>query len=338
MRATSIKLATRNGRRARRITATQVLQLASNAWESGQREHMERALEWGLKKWPMHPVLWTLWAESELLAGRWSAQMWRAWNQCRWHQASATVRQDYVELRRKWPEWDGSEQDMAGVPIFLWKEGGDGDYVLYSRYAALLEDLGAEVVWHEREGLFPGWQAGKLSVACFVPLQSLPGCFGTTPETIPPPLTPERLGWPAWRGSGERVKRVVCRWTGNPEQGHDAFRSIYRERPRWADEDMPGVEWVTLPNVGSWRPTLEALAQIDLVITVDTALFHVAATLGVPTWLLLSDCHYPVYGWQGEMLAHWYPRGNVRIFTQHANGEWEGTLADVRRALEEQVA
>jgi hypothetical protein len=320
------------GRAARRITATNVLQLASNAWESGDRDGMERALAWGLARWPAHPVLRTLWAESELLAGRWEPEMWRAWNTCRWMHASETVRADYLNLRRLWPEWDGTERDLSGVKMFLWKEGGVGDYVLYSRYAALLEAMGAEVVWHAFPGLFDGWESGQLSVACFVPLQSLPGAFGTTIPTIPPPCL-SRLGWPAWRGSGRAQRRVVCRWTGNPEQGHDAFRSITRDRPDWANEDIPGVEWVQLPNAGSWRPTLEALAAVDLVITVDTALFHVAATMGIPTWLLLADCHYPVYGWDGEALKEWYPAGNVRVFRQHAPGDWAGCIADVHQAL-----
>src|SRR2546430_2041968 len=90
---------------------------------------------------------------------------------------------------------------------------------------ALYANGRAQVVWQRRADLMPGWDNGKLSVACFACLQSLPGLMGVTPDTIPSPASflfpkPDGQRWPP--------RRIACAWEGNPNMPNDVHRSIYK--------------------------------------------------------------------------------------------------------------
>jgi hypothetical protein len=142
------------------------------------------------------------------------------------------------------------------------------------------------------------------------------------------------------------IRVGVC-WAGAAGNAYHARRSIPLPsiRSLW---NMEGVTWFSLQKESTAGPPLVELpardtlddtaafiAELDLVVTVDTSIAHLAGALAAPTWVLLP--HAADWRWQ---LAHdrtpWYP--TMRLFRQHAPGDWLGVLHDVRAALRERTA
>jgi len=192
-----------------------------------------------------------------------------------------------------------------------------------------------------------------------LPVMSLPGRFGLDAEGVREPvpyldLDPAAVG--RWRarlggvaGSG-RAPRVGLVWAGSPAYGRDATRSIPL-RDLGPLFGVPGVRWFGLqfgrgreemppggisgltdlaPEVEAFEEMAAAIAALDLVVTVDTAVGHLAGALGVPVWLMLPSVpHWP---WMlGRDDTVWYPA--TRLFRQPAPGDWGAVIAAVARAL-----
>lgn len=187
-----------------------------------------------------------------------------------------------------------------------------------------------------------------------IPLLSLPGLFGTTLDTVPSPpaLTvdpDESRQWAARLGplSGLKVGLV---WAGNPDHrgdrqrsmalsqlaplvGADDVRFVSLQKGRNAEIHDRGFP-LDLIELGSqfsdFTATAAAIANLDLVISVDTAVAHLAATLGKPTWVLLPFS--PDWRWLlGREDSPWYP--NARLFRQARRGDWDGVMHAVAQAL-----
>jgi hypothetical protein len=148
--------------------------------------------------------------------------------------------------------------------------------------------------------------------------------------------------------------RVGLAWSGDPSQDDDHHRSLAPGKlaPLLC---VPGVHFVSLqvePR-GPLPPVLAAagvsdftaeitnfadsaalLAELDLVITVDTATAHLAGTLGRPTWTLLTVVPYWPYGTEREDTP-WYP--TMRLFRQSRLGDWEEVLERIAAALRERA-
>jgi tetratricopeptide (TPR) repeat protein len=256
------------------------------------------------------------------------------------------------------PAWDGT--NARGRTILLHAEQGLGDTMQFCRYAPLLARAGAKVILACPEKLAPLLSTldgpleivSKLSAVsvydCHAPLMSLPHLMGTTLKTIPvnvpylsvPPDTPSPL--PASQGG----KRIGLVWAGNPDNANARHRSLPLEmlRPLF---DLHGIEWISLQLGPARRQILEtgllvhdlapdlsaaaaAMAELDLVITVDTALAHLAGALGRPFWLLLS--HSPDWRWLLDRdESPWYP--TARLFRQPAPGDWAPVVDQVRDQL-----
>jgi hypothetical protein len=141
--------------------------------------------------------------------------------------------------------------------------------------------------------------------------------------------------------------RVGLAWAGNPDHGNDHNRSIAPPRlaPLWA---VPGVSWVSLqvgaragalrghapdgavldltPALTDLAETAAAMEQLDLVVTVDTAVAHLAGALGRPVWTMLPAL--PDWRWLlGREDTPWYP--SMRLFRQAQAGEWEEVVARI---------
>jgi len=187
-----------------------------------------------------------------------------------------------------------------------------------------------------------------------LPLLSLPlvlSCFG--PLSVSVPYLHADLGLRAqWRERlGARPEfRVGLVWAGNPEHGTDRYRSIVPERlsPLWR---VPGVCFVSLQiePTGPLPPTLAAtgvldftaqihdfadsaalIAELDLIITVDTAAAHLAGALGRPAWVLLPFAPDWRWGLAREDTT-WYP--SLRLFRQPVAGDWDAVIQRVAEEL-----
>ncbi len=196
-----------------------------------------------------------------------------------------------------------------------------------------------------------------------VPLASLPGLFGATlaevGQTVPY-LSPPELPSPLARLIGEQnrtrrnaTRRVGLVWQGNPRQGRDVVRSCPLEKLRPLIE-LRGVQFFSLQygpaaraqlaatfpagsvvdvggTLADFADTAAVLGHLDLLITVDTAIAHLAGALGRPVWTML--CHTPDWRWHLDRLdCPWYP--TMRLFRQRVWGDWDTVVEQIRHALQ----
>jgi hypothetical protein len=196
----------------------------------------------------------------------------------------------------------------------------------------------------------------RFDIVC--PLLSLPRAFATTLETIPaqvPYLAAPSDTLARWRGrlDGPGLK-VGIAWAGSPLHRSNVQRSIdvetlapllKLESARWfslqvgerADDlaRLPaGLVTDLAPQLADFAESAAAISELDLVITVDTAVAHLAGALGRPCWVMLRFA--PDWRWLLEREeTPWYP--TLRLFRQRARGDWEDVVARVRAALQELV-
>lgn len=223
-----------------------------------------------------------------------------------------------------WPEWQG--EPLAGQRLAVLGEQGFGDQIMFARFLPALRDMGAEVrlvCAAELASLLGGQTTiGRSELDLWCHLQTLPLRLGTTLETLPPPTDLPV----AWRGGGG----VGVMATGNPNFAKHASRT-----------PSPDVQAAMLALGRDLRPeatgardfleTAEIVAGLDLVITIDTAMAHLAGSLGVPTWILLPAVDTD-WRWLRERIdSPWYP--SARLFRQPAPGDWVGALDAVRASF-----
>lgn len=191
------------------------------------------------------------------------------------------------------------------------------------------------------------------------PLMSLPRAFGTDLVSIPaaiPYLAPDKGDRNRWRDrlAGEEGLKVGLVWAGNPRHRNDRNRSLPPDalRPLLAVEGVrffslqtgdARAELARLPadrtaggvtdlveTVRDFADTAAILANLDLLIAVDTAIVHLAGALGVPAWLLLP--YAPDWRWLLDRAdSPWYP--SLRLFRQPRPGDWTTTLATLAAVL-----
>ena len=262
------------------------------------------------------------------------------------------------------PRWMG--EDLAGRTLLLHAEQGFGDTIHFCRYAYLFRPEADIILEVPRPlirllGSLPGVRrivaAGEslppFDLQC--PLLSLPGAFGTTLETIPsrtPYLQGSEADVALWRTRLAALPRpwVGVVWSGNPNFVQDAERSIPFERLRSLLRTQ-GVTFVSLQKghapeqrrgtpghlIHDWTDELADFADtaalveaLDLVISVDTAVAHLAGALARPVWLL--NRFHPDWRWLlSRDDSPWYP--TMRQFRQKRADDWDGVLRDVAAAL-----
>ena len=272
---------------------------------------------------------------------------------------------NWVERGFAAPEWSG--QDIAGKRLLLHAEQGFGDTIQFARYAALAAGRGADVVLEVQPPLepllcdLPGveviaasrGQPPAFDLHC--PLLSLPHLFETTPTTIPggvPYITApvDRIAaWAPRLPAGEM--RVGLAWSGHPDNVRDHERSIpfARLAPLMG---IPGIRFVSLQKdiraadpddfrgcgnvidlragLHDFADTAAVIAQLDLVISVDTAVAHLAGAMGKPVWVLLP--RVPDFRWLlDRATSPWYP--DARLFRKSQVGTWDAVIADVATEL-----
>lgn len=254
--------------------------------------------------------------------------------------------------------WDGSS--LEGKTILLYSEQGAGDTIQFVRYARLIREQGGSVVLHCQNALATLMQtmpevetvaSGKQRIPDFdvhAPLMSLPRLFGTTEATIPaavPYLTvPPGATVPEPLREAAPGFRVGLVWAGNPDHRNDRNRSINPELLGPVLQ-LPGIRFFSLqvgrslvpsgvvdlaPFLNDYSATAAALSELDLVITVDTSVAHLAGAMGRPVWVLLPVCND--WRWlQNRTDSPWYP--SMKLFRQTQLGDWDTVIQRVATEL-----
>jgi tetratricopeptide (TPR) repeat protein len=263
------------------------------------------------------------------------------------------------------PLWLGGG-DLRGKTILLYAEQGLGDSLQFARYATVVARQGARVVLEVQPELktllasLPGIAAVHARgeplppVDWQTPLLSLPYALGTTLETIPaevPYLSPAREKLAQWRAAIEASGSPIIgiKWRANETTGSKKSIPLELIRPLLL---MPGVRFVALERevldsdarvlreldhvlvpgdrLRDFSDTAAIVSMLDLVISVDTSVAHLAGALGKPLWLPLQFA--ADFRWlHGRADSPWYP--SARLFRQSSIENWAGVVAELMQGL-----
>jgi tetratricopeptide (TPR) repeat protein len=281
-------------------------------------------------------------------------------------------RENALRARRRFqqPQWKG--EPLEGERIFLHAEQGLGDALQCVRYVPLVAARGGQVVLGVQnrlhrllagiEGARQVTGAGETppDLRWHCPLLSLPLAFATDLNSIPaatPYVHPDPAEVEAW---GKRLRgnslRIGLAWGGNPNYPHELWRSIplellapltHLERTTFYSLQL-GPATAQVKPLGSrmhlinlqdeqkdFADTAAIVANLDLVISIDTSVAHLAGAMGKPVWILLNNS--PDWRWMLEREdSPWYP--TARLFRQSTFGNWQDVVARVERELRGLVA
>jgi tetratricopeptide (TPR) repeat protein len=270
------------------------------------------------------------------------------------------------------PLWLGAAP-IGGKIVLIHAEQGFGDTLQFIRYAPLLAARGARVMAAVPRALKPliGAMPGIVALTegdvqppfdFHCPMMNLPLAFDTDLATIPRAVPylhapPERVE--AWRarlgevgGDGQMVVGIA--WAGSGSFAGDRHRSLAFSTLR-ALLSVPGITFVGLqrdvplgdvaalsatglvnlgPELSDFADAAAVLTLLDLVVSVDTAIVHLAGALAKPVYVMLP--YAPDFRWMLERIdSPWYP--TARLFRQQRRGDWESVVAQVGAALVEQA-
>jgi tetratricopeptide (TPR) repeat protein len=280
----------------------------------------------------------------------------------------------FADKRRAFrqPLWLG--QPLSGKTILLHAEQGFGDTIQFIRYARLVADRGARVIcevqpelvslFSQLEGQFEGGAiiAKGDTLPAFdlhCPLLSLPLAFGTELSTIPadsPYLAAPEARVTHWRDRlGEGRPRAGLVWSGSSAHKNDANRSIPLKALAPLFEDLPfacfslqremrDADREVLSRVRNLRDlgaelmdfaeTAAVISQLDVVVSVDTAVAHLAGAMGKRVLILLP--HAADFRWlRASSDTPWYPA--AKLLRQKAFGDWDSVIGRVAEELRVQL-
>lgn len=284
----------------------------------------------------------------------------------RWRRRNAPP----MRIARRDPPWLG-RSSPAGASIVLHAEQGLGDTLQFSRYALALAANGARVTLLAQPALVSLLAASMPEVTVVdgsaplpphdlhCPLMSLPIAFGG--QALEPPAGGRWLSadverardWAAWLGPRVRP-RVGLVWSGNPAHRNDRRRSLalatllaamptdlelvsLQKEVRESDRAALDAGRVRDPagRLRDFADTAALCSLLDVVVSVDTSVAHLAGAIGQPTWILLP--HVPDWRWglAGERTP-WYP--SVRLLRQGSDRAWEPVLARLGADLRQRYA
>lgn len=286
----------------------------------------------------------------------------RGFRECEWRWQT----EEFTPFDCPHPRWDG--RDIRYKTILIHTEQGSGDAIQFVRFIPELAKRCNGIILVCVKELMPLFRTvpgitkilppGNLALndfQTFAPLMSLPYCLGTKLKTLPNKVpyldttTPEIIYLPQ---GGYKVGIV---WGGSPTQQNDVNRSArlvdflpllqtpqvsffsLQVGDRAAElQDLPYDVTVKdlRPLIQDYGDTANLIKQLDLVITVDTSVAHLAGAMGRPVWTLL--CFDPDWRWLKDRTdSPWYP--TMRLFQQTQPQDWSTVIADVVQALREQV-
>jgi tetratricopeptide (TPR) repeat protein len=267
-----------------------------------------------------------------------------------------------------WPQWQG--EPLAGKSLLVWPEQGLGDCIQFARFAAGLKQRGLRHLTLVCPApLQPLLRTVPQVDAVITPqdalpahdfwafMMSLPLHLGTTLANLPAQLPyvhadPARVA--ALRPHLPPGPRVGLVWKGSARHENDAQRSLaglFVLKPLWRvagismlslQQDFGPAQMANLPadqpmlalgpSLRDFADTAAVVAELDLVICVDTSIAHLAGAMGKPCWILLPAAATDWRWMRGRDDSPWYP-GAVRLFRQRIAGDWDEVIDRVAVAL-----
>ncbi|MDB5445075.1 MAG: putative repeat protein [Phenylobacterium sp.] len=247
----------------------------------------------------------------------------------------------YAKPELPFAEWRG--EAVAGKRILIWPEQGLGDQIQFARFAPVLKARGAQVTllcWRPLARLFAASLGVEVIAADgavefpdpdgWVMAMSLAERLGVTLETLPSQPYLRAAGPGPELPPGFKVGLVT---RGNPVYGNDPNRSL----PPAAAAALRGLPaqiiGLTLEETGArdFADTAAIVDQLDLVISVDTAVAHLAGAMGKPCWVLLPAA-WQDWRWLRERRdSPWYP--SVRLYRQSVPGDWGEVVGEIEADL-----
>lgn len=266
------------------------------------------------------------------------------------------------------PRWQG--QDIQGKKFLLIGEQGLGDTIQFIRFAADLHQRGALVTASVPAGVAPLIQGSTIisQVHCFgdplpefdiwAPMMSIPGQIGMNLQNlshIAAYITPDRDCQAQWRqrlGPKHRLRVGFC-WSGRRDTWINRHKAMPLGLMAGLIEKNPNYQWISLQvdaneeesqilqNLGCdtypgtirhMGDTAGLITNLDVVITVDTAVAHLSAALGANTWIMLNqyavDWRYGI----GRDHCPWYP--TAKLFRQPSMGDWSSVIQKIHTWLD----
>ena len=267
----------------------------------------------------------------------------------------------FVAFQCDKPQWQG--EDISDKTILVHSEQGNGDHIMFWRFLPLLAEKCKEVIYFGPENLaalaaeIPGVSQSRIPGALskdlfdvYIPLLSIPRYLGVNLENL---LAPQRyVNVPAQVVVSELKgnRKIGLSWSGAPAHINNKNRSIelvellkvtegidaqfyslqmpitQEERDLLKKHNVIDLE----PELPGYARTAALVDQMDLVISVDTAIAHLAAALGKETWILL--CQNPDWRWGlGGEHSRWYP--TAKLLRKKQPNNWQSELVIIKKAL-----
>lgn len=267
------------------------------------------------------------------------------------------------------PNWDGAS--FQGRRLLVHCEQGIGDTIQFSRFLPLIKAYGGQVTFQLQKQLFalyenfpgvdtlqvlPDHQPRSIEEDLYISLMDVPGRLNVTLDSIPsviPYLFADLHKRLQWRQHirANRLKVGIV-WSGNPIHKKDKQRSchldhflglkeikkiqIYSLQKVLTDAEQRMLSMTNGiihlgDHISDFDDTAAAVANLDLIITVDTSVAHLAGAMGKPTWLLLP--HLPDWRWMLHRTdSPWYP--TMKLIRQSTPGNWNSIFDEIKRLLD----
>ena len=291
-----------------------------------------------------------------------AGELLEGWKECEWRWQTAR----FTPFDCPHPQWQG--EDITNKTLLVHTEQGAGDAIQFIRYLPLVaqkcrrlllcctEEL--KPLLQTVEGIDEIYLAGTISTNAFdtyIPLMSLPHIFQTTLDTIPTNIPYLGKGLVELGFSLPTPKpnlpKVGMVWAGSPTHQNDHHRSSslrewlpLLELPNFCFYSLQkgeksqelnylpeGVEVIDLSlDLKDYGDTAQAVQALDLIISVDTSVAHLAGALGKPVWTML--CYNSDWRWLLDREdSRWYP--TMHLFCQQTSDDWEGVIKAVKKSL-----
>jgi hypothetical protein len=265
------------------------------------------------------------------------------------------------------PRWKG--EDLSGKTILVVGEQGHGDNIQFVRFCYNLHVMGAKVLLQVTDGLIPllspssvlskvgGYNEDMGAFDYWVPIMSIPGIMGVTLDNLPKSqnyLTADAGLAKAWQdrlGPKHRM-RIGFSWSGRSDSWLNQHKGMPFEKMLELIKDNPQYEWINLQvdvgadeeqqliaagvtaypgSISSFADTAALMMHLDVVLSVDTAVAHLAGSLGRPTWIMLNQFAVDWRWLLDRDSSPWY--STARLFRQPTMGDWDSVTKKVSQYL-----